>query len=66
MRSAESGKDTAQHDRGVGQNSKNGVDIASDVSKVPKSSSKAWARTTDLVSEISGGFARQQAQGIDQ
>jgi len=47
------------------KNSKNGVDIATEVSKVLEEIVQSVGKTTDLVSEIAAA-SQEQAQGIDQ
>ena len=47
------------------KNSKNGVDIANEVSKVLEEIVQSVGKTTDLVSEIAAA-SQEQAQGIDQ
>jgi methyl-accepting chemotaxis protein len=65
MRSAEAAKNTANMIEESVKNSKNGVDIASEVAKVLDEIVSGIGKTTDLVSEIAAA-SQEQAQGIDQ
>jgi methyl-accepting chemotaxis protein len=65
MRSAEAAKNTARMIEESVKNSKNGVDIATEVSKVLEEIVGSVGKTTDLVSEIAAA-SQEQAQGIDQ
>ncbi|OHB53340.1 MAG: hypothetical protein A2Y07_10685 [Planctomycetes bacterium GWF2_50_10] len=65
MRSAEAAKNTAAMiDQSV-KNSKNGVDITNDVSKVLGEIVGAASKTADLIGEIAAS-SQEQAKGIDQ
>ena len=65
MRSAEAAKNTARMIEESVKNSKNGVDIATEVGKVLDEIVQSVGKTTDLVSEIAAA-SQEQAQGIDQ
>jgi methyl-accepting chemotaxis protein len=65
MRSAEAAKNTASMIEESVKNSKNGVDIATEVGKVLEEIVQSVGKTTDLVSEIAAA-SQEQAQGIDQ
>jgi len=65
MRSAEAAKDTSNMIEESVKNSKNGVDIANEVTKVLGEIVQGVGKTTDLVSEIAAA-SKEQAQGIDQ
>ncbi len=65
MRSAAAAKDTARMIEDSVRNSKNGVDIATEVSMVLEQIVQSVGQTTDLVSQMAAA-SREQAQGIDQ
>jgi methyl-accepting chemotaxis protein len=65
MRSAAAAKNTARMIDDSVRNSKNGVDIATEVSMVLEQIVQSVGQTTDLVKEIAAG-SREQAQGIAQ
>jgi methyl-accepting chemotaxis protein len=65
MRSAEAAKNTANMIEESVKNSKNGVDIATEVGKVLDEIVQSIGKTTDLVGEIAAASS-EQAQGIDQ
>jgi uncharacterized phage infection (PIP) family protein YhgE len=65
MRSAEAAKNTAHMIEESVKNSKNGVDIATEVSKVLEEIVQSVGKTTDLVGEIAAA-SQEQAKGIDQ
>jgi methyl-accepting chemotaxis protein len=65
MRSAEAAKNTSAMIEGSVKNSKNGVDIATEVGKVLNEIVASIGKTTDLVGEIAAASA-EQARGVDQ
>jgi hypothetical protein len=65
MRSAEAAKNTSAMIEESVKNSKNGVDIATEVGKVLEEIVGSIGKTTDLVGEIAAA-SQEQAQGIDQ
>jgi methyl-accepting chemotaxis protein len=64
-RSAEAAKNTSAMIEGSVKNSKNGVDIATEVGKVLNEIVASIGKTTDLVAEIAAASA-EQARGVDQ
>jgi methyl-accepting chemotaxis protein len=65
IRSAEAAKNTSSPIEDAVQNSKNGVDISNEVTRVFQEIVSKVSKTTNLVSEISAA-SQEQTQGIDQ
>jgi methyl-accepting chemotaxis protein len=65
MRSAEAAKNTSSMIEESVKNSKNGVDIATEVGKVLEEIVQSVSKTNKLVDEIAAA-SKEQAQGIDQ